>query len=460
MTLRWRITLILAAIAAGVGTFATAASYVTTRSQLRIGIDGTLTVLADAVNGGRGSNGGPGRNGGHDDTHVGGADSNAHSDCPNVSVFQQVAAAQLLFDDGTTTVCVDGGFKLPPPKTTTLAATVVELRTVTLGGQHYRLLSTAWHGGGTLQMARSLDESESLLARLRTRLAAYISLTTLVAAGLGYLVARRLARPIVKLRNVAHTVTSTLDFSTPIDVTGSGEVGSLAVSFSSMMAAVARSQDQQRRLISDASHEMRTPLTSLLSNVELLQRGDNLPATERGEVLDDVRVDVNELATLLAELVDLASDLANAEPTENVSLGDLARTVASRTQRRTGRTVNVEERATQTVFGRPRQLERAISNLVDNAVKYSAEQVAVEITVDRCCVVVRDRGAGIAAEDIDHIFDRFYRSVNARSLPGSGLGLSIVDEIVRSHGGTVRARNRPDGGAEIGFTLVASDRSS
>ncbi len=325
---------------------------------------------------------------------------------------------------------------------------------MTLAEHHYRILSTAWHGGGTLQLARSLDESDALLARLQARLAAYIALATSAAAGLGFLVASRVARPIVELRNVAHNVTSTLDFSTPIDVTGPGEVGSLAVSFSAMMAAVAQSQDQQRRLISDASHEMRTPLTSLLSNVELLQRGDRLPEADRGEVLDDVRIDVEELATLLAELVDLASDLTAAEPVESLSLGDLARTVAGRTERRTGRAVTVNEGVAETILGRPRQLERAISNLVDNAVKYSPTGGPVEIVVDRTCVAVRDSGPGIASEDVEHIFDRFYRSVHARTLPGSGLGLSIVDEILRSHRGTVFARNRVDGGAEIGFTVA------
>ncbi len=457
MTLRWRITLILAVVAAGVGSFAAAASYVATRSQLRVGIDGTLTVLADAVNGGRGGNGGSGRKNGHDDAQGSGR---SHSDCPNSNVFQQVAAAQLRFEDGTSTFCIEGGAKLPLPMNATLGSGDVELRTVTVAGQHYRMLSTAWHDGGTLQMARSLDESETLLARLRARLATYVSAATLVAAGLGYLIARRLARPIVELRNVAHTVTSTLDFSTPIDVTGPGEVGSLAVSFSTMMAAVARSQDQQRRLISDASHEMRTPLTSLLSNVELLQRGESLPATDRSEVLADVRVDVDELATLLAELVDLASDLAAAEPVEPLSLGDLARTVASRTERRTGRAVYVDEQVLGTVVGRPRQLERAISNLVDNAVKYSAKEAPVDIVVDGADVAVRDRGPGIAPEDVDRIFDRFFRSVHARSLPGSGLGLSIVDEIIRSHNGKVYARNRPDGGAEIGFALATTNRPS
>lgn len=458
MTLRWRITLILAALAAGVGTFAAAASYVTTRSQLHEGIDTTLTALANTVNERRGDRAGPGRDDGHDGT-VGGGTGRAHSNCPTGSAFQQVATAQLLFDDGTATLCVEGGPKLPPPQRTLFAASAVELRTVVLDGRHYRMLSTGWHGGGTLQMARSLDESETLLARLQARLAVYVALTTAAAAGIGYLVAKRVARPIVKLRDVAQTVTSTLDFTTPIDITGSGEVGNLAVSFSTMMAAVAHSQDQQRRLISDASHEMRTPLTSLLSNVELLQRGDTLPTAERVEVLDDVRVDVQELATLLAELVDLASDLASAEPTETLSLADLARTVASRTQRRTDRSVSVEEHIPQLVHGRPRQLERAISNLVENAVKYSSPDSPIDIVVDRLSIAVRDRGDGIAPEDADHLFDRFYRSVHARTLPGSGLGLSIVDEIVRSHGGTVYAQNRPDGGADIGFSLVTPARA-
>lgn len=138
---------------------------------------------------------------------------------------------------------------------------------------------------------------------------------------------------------------------------------------------------------------------------------------------------------------------------EDIRLGDLARTVAGRNLRRAERVVTVEDAAAVPMVGRPRQLERAISNLVDNSVKYSAPDTAIDITVDGTRVIVRDRGRGIPDEDLRRIFDRFYRAVDVRTQPGSGLGLSIVEEIVRSHGGRVFARNREGGGAEIGFAL-------
>jgi two-component system sensor histidine kinase MprB len=281
---------------------------------------------------------------------------------------------------------------------------------------------------------------------------------TAVAAGLGWAVATRLARPIMRLRDAAHHIATTLDLATPIDVGGTGEVGSLASSFSTMVSAVAGSQEQQRRLVADASHEMRTPLTSLRSNVELLRQIDRLPAPERGEVVADVLTDIDELSSLLGELVDLASDLTAAEPQERVALGDLARATAARTERRTERLVTVNDATAVPIVGRPRQLERAISNLVDNAVKYSRNDTNVDIVVVGTTVTVYDRGRGIPEDDVARIFDRFYRAVDVRSAPGSGLGLSIVEEIVRSHGGNVFARNREGGGAAVGFAVPASTR--
>jgi two-component system sensor histidine kinase MprB len=220
-----------------------------------------------------------------------------------------------------------------------------------------------------------------------------------------------------------------------------------------MVAAVGRSQEQQRRLVSDASHEMRTPLTSLRSNVELLGQIDRLPPAERHAVVADVLEDIDELSALLGELVDLASDLATAEQEEPVRLGDLARTVAARMQRRAGRLLTVDDAGAGEVVGRPRQLERAMGNLVDNAVKYSAPGSPIELAVNGVSVTVRDRGRGIPAQDLDRVFDRFHRAVDVRAEPGLGLGLSIVEAIVRSHGGYVFARNRDGGGAEVGFTL-------
>lgn len=446
MTLRWRIGLTLAGLAFVVGAFAAGASYITTASELRRGIDDTLRSRAFAVNiDASGRIGRDGRDDGPDDGNVNG--------CPSPGSFQPASAAQVVTTDGTVVACIEGGPQLPLTSSDqTLSPGTMVLRTASIGGERYRILSTPWHDGGTLQIARSLGESDSLLRRLRLQLLGLVAAATLVAAGLGWAIATRIARPIVRLRDAAHRIAATLDLTTPVDVGGPGEVGSLADSFSTMVGAVAHSQEQQRRLVSDASHEMRTPLTSLRSNVELLGRIDRLPVDERQDVVSEVLDDIDELSGLLAELVDLASDLAAAEPLERVSLAELANGVAERATRRTGRQVSVDGDASD-VDGRPRQLERAISNLVDNAIKYSPGGENVEIAVKAGTVTVRDRGRGMPPDDLPRVFDRFYRAVDVRTEPGSGLGLAIVEEIVRSHAGSVFARNRDGGGAEVGFTI-------
>jgi two-component system, OmpR family, sensor histidine kinase MprB len=449
MTLRWRITLILAGVALAVGVGAALAAYLSTAAQLRAGIDDTLTSRAAAVNTEPGGDnehaGGPG---GGRDGRPGGPDGG----CPTAGSFQPAAAAQLVSSTGAVTVCIDGGARLPVPGTPVAAGTV-RLETVTLSGQRYRLLSTPWHEGGTLQIARTLAESDGVLARLRLRLLLMVAIATVVPAVVGWVLATRLTRPIVRLRDTTERIAGTLDLSTPVPTGGSGEVGGLAASFATMVGAVARSREQQRRLVSDASHEMRTPLTSLRSNVELLGRIERLPAGERAAVVGDVLEDIDELAALLAELVELASDTSATDAPEPVSLAELAGAVAARAQRRTGRSITVAAADPRDVAGSPRQLERAIGNLVDNAVKYSPAGTDVEIAVTGTTVTVRDRGRGIAEADRPHIFDRFYRAVEVRTEPGSGLGLSIVDEIVRGHRGRLIAGNRASGGAEVGFTL-------
>lgn len=449
MTLRVRIALILAVVACAVGAFAAIASYVNTATQLRSSIDDSLRSSAAVVNSVAPDQSSRSGRSGRDQ------DPRAAIDCPPAGGFLAAAAAQIVSPAGVVTACLEGGPTIPvSAEDRSVRPGTAHLRTVDIGGEAYRLLSTPFHAGGTLQIARSLTEVDGILSRLRLRLMALVAAATALAAGLGWAVATRLVQPIVRLRDVAHRIATTQDLSTPIDVGGDGEVGSLASSFSTMVAELRRSQEQQRRLVSDASHEMRTPLTSLRSNLELLPQIERLPAEDRREVIADVLDDVDELSTLLGELVDLASDLAAAEPEEPIRLGDLARTVAGRTQRRNHRDVTVDDdAAVEVVVGRPRQVERAISNLVDNAVKYSEPGTPIDIGVSGTTVTVRDRGRGIPAADLGRVFDRFYRAVDVRTQPGSGLGLSIVDEIVRSHGGRVFARNREGGGAEVGFTL-------
>jgi two-component system sensor histidine kinase MprB len=231
-------------------------------------------------------------------------------------------------------------------------------------------------------------------------------------------------------------------------------VGSLARSVTTMVSALATSRDQQQRLITDASHELRTPLTSVRTNIELLRRAEDLPSEQRREVLADLQLEVEELTNLVTELVELATDRASTdETTERLQLGEVARAVVARATRRTGRTVQLDVRGDDTVVARPQMLERAISNLVDNALKYSPPPFPVHVMVNTRQLEVLDGGPGIPQEDQPRVFDRFYRSVNARTAPGSGLGLAIVKQIVERHGGRVWAENRPAGGARVGFEL-------
>lgn len=444
MTLRWRIAIILAAVAAVVGAVAGTSAWFTTSSQLQSAIDDTLRGTASSLN----AQGGPDHSG-HDQgqPHPG-------INCPPTASFQPASAAQIVEPDGVVLKCVAGGVALPASGSdTTLAPLQVRFTSVAIGGDSYRILSTPWREGGTLQIARSLEESDRVLNGLRLELLVLVAVLTGLTAALGWAIATQLARPIMRLRNAAQKIASTLDFTVPIAAGGSGEVRSLTDSFKTMIEAVRQSQDKQRRLVADASHEMRTPLTSLRSNVELLGKIERLPEAERGEVVKEVLDDIDELSSLMGELVDLASDLGTTEEAELVSLSDIARSVATRTQRRSGREVSVEERTGRDVVGRPRQLERAVGNLVDNAIKYSEVGTPVEIVVEAGTVTVCDRGRGIPEADLSRVFDRFYRAVDVRTEPGSGLGLAIVDEIVRSHGGQVFAGNREGGGSAIGFTL-------
>jgi two-component system sensor histidine kinase MprB len=142
----------------------------------------------------------------------------------------------------------------------------------------------------------------------------------------------------------------------------------------------------------------------------------------------------------------LATDVRSEEPVEPVDLGELVVDVAARYRRRTGRTIDVTTNGTATVEGRRSMLDRALSNLLDNALKFSPPEQAVAVSVTGGHVEVADRGSGIAVDDRARVFDRFYRSAGARTQPGSGLGLSIVAQIVELHGGTVLLDPREGGG--------------
>jgi two-component system, OmpR family, sensor histidine kinase MprB len=248
----------------------------------------------------------------------------------------------------------------------------------------------------------------------------------------------------------------TQDLRRRVETDRKDELGRLAVAFNTMLAALEESVEAQRRLVSDASHELRTPLTSLRTNVEILGRADALPEEERRQLLDDVDSELDELSRLIADIVDLAR---NGEPQhieEDVRLDLLVADAADRARRRAPAVAFETSLEETVVYGSRERLYRAVSNLLDNAVKWSPDGGAVEVRVADGSVSVRDHGPGIAEEDLPKVFDRFYRAPEARGQPGSGLGLAIVRQVAESHGGSVSAARADGGGTIVRLQLMES----
>jgi two-component system, OmpR family, sensor histidine kinase MprB len=315
-----------------------------------------------------------------------------------------------------------------------------------VAGQHYRVITASLPGGGAVQIARSMRETDDVLAVLQNRLIIISLLGTLLAGLVAFMLARRTMKPIRHLTDAAERVAATQDLNTPIPVRGEDEVGRLASSFNSMLAALGTSREQQKRLVADASHELRSPLTAIRTNIEFLQRAQSLDQDQRQALLSETRLELDELTTLFSELVELATDARSDEPVATVELAEVAVDVTARYRRRTGRTITLSMTDPATVEGRRTMLERALSNFIDNACKFSDPSTPVDVNVRGAALEVADRGPGVPPDERARVFDRFYRTIAARSHPGSGLGLSIVRQIADVHGGVVSLLPRPGGG--------------
>jgi two-component system sensor histidine kinase MprB len=370
------------------------------------------------------------------------------------------ALTQILTSNGAVASYITGQPVLPVDATDRAIARDggdARFRHVELDGDSYRVLTEALPRGGAAQIARSVEESEELLASLDTRLRLIALAGTLVAATLAWFIARRMVRPIEELTERTALVATTKEFDHPITVSRHDEIGRLATSFNRMLDELRISREQQRRLVMDASHELRTPLTALRTNVDLLRRARSLDPAQRDELLGATDVELRELTDLVSELVQLATDTRSEEAVQPVDLGELVDRVATRQQRRSGRTVTVAKDEPAVVDGRVTLLERAVSNLVDNALKFSPPESTVELVARGGTVEVLDRGTGIPTEDLPHVFDRFYRATSARQVQGSGLGLAIVEQIAELHSGTVTLAARPGGGVVARFALPATN---
>jgi two-component system sensor histidine kinase MprB len=328
-----------------------------------------------------------------------------------------------------------------------------QLRTVTIDDTAYRVLTVPVRGGA-VQIARSIEETNDVLSSLDLRLLLIALAGTAIAAGLAWVIARQIVRPIEKLTTATEEIARTQDLTHPIEVDRRDELGRLATSFNTMLVALRTSRDQQKRLVVDASHELRTPLTALRTNIEVLQRrASAMDDTQRAGMLAEVEVELTEFTALVEELVELATDTRADEPVEPVDLGELVERVVARMRRHTGREIVFAAREPAVATVRPGAIERSVANLVDNACKFSAPPTSIDVRVDGSRIEIADRGTGIDDADRAHVFDRFFRSRGARTLPGSGLGLSIVKQLVELHDGTVEHLPRDGGGTVARLTL-------
>lgn len=326
-------------------------------------------------------------------------------------------------------------------------------RDVELGGARLRVLTARAAEGRTvaIMIARSLGETDRALARTRF----FLLVTALVgmagSAGLGLAVARAALRPVDRLARAAEQIGATGDLTQRVPAGQRDELGRLGARFNEMLAALEASQHAQRALVADASHELRTPLTSLRTNIEVLARGRVSPE-ERAQMLADITAQIAGLTRLVGDLIDLARGAEPDENREEVRLDELvARAVADAQRDHPG--VRFTVRAEPVVVeAAPARIERALTNLIDNAAKYGAADAPVEVEVDHGGVTVRDHGPGFVEADLPRIFDRFYRGAGVRTVAGSGLGLAIAKQVADRHGWTIHAENA-DPGARISLEI-------
>jgi len=432
------------------------------RDSERLGLD--LNGLSDKDSGEAGSSGGEGE--GQSLPRYGPAARNLFGKLPpgpdQVRGYQQVVNSA-----GTIVVRSARNVSLP------VDAATLELarhggepvfRTARVNGVHLRVLAEPFGEGRAIELAQPLTETDSLLSRLRLILALLDLAGIAIAAVLGRIVAGAAILPLKRLTQAAEHVALTQDLSGRIKSVGHDEIGRLARSFNAMLDALESSMNAldasvhaQRQLVADASHELRTPVTSLRTNIEILQQAEDMDVAERRRLLSEVVEQIEELTLLMNDLIELARGEEPHAAAEELRLDLLVEEAVERARRHAPETPFQTELAPTIVPGVPARLERAISNLLDNAVKYSPPGMPVEVALAGEQLTVRDHGPGISAADLPHVFDRFYRGAEARGRSGSGLGLAIVRQVADQQGGHVSAEPAPGGGTLMRLRLARAE---
>ena len=467
MNFRQRIVLATGAAVLVAIVLASVAVYVLVRSELRSQVDSELRnfaggVFAVRIEGTAGDKATvPMRQKYNLKQIVGGAGvKDIRVGLPKDALGGQLGSAQVVNSKGKVLGPTLAGPQLPVTARTVAVARGEEgafFSDAEVNGDHARVYTRPVGNGRAVQAARSLNEVDDTLSRLTLILVAVCAAGVGLAIGLGLLVGRTALRPVARLTAAAEHVARTRDLSRRIQ-TGSSrrdELARLARSFNTMLGALERSLAAQRQLVADASHELRTPLTSLRTNVEVLADGERLAPAERERLLTDVVAQLEELTALVGDLVDLAREEEHPAAPEDVRFDLLVAAAVARAGRHWPELEFRTELEPTLVHADPSRLDRAVANLLANAAQWSPAGGAVEVELSGSELAVRDHGPGFAADELDHVFDRFYRSPTARGRPGSGLGLAIVRQVAETHGGGVAAANAPGGGALVRLRLPA-----
>jgi two-component system, OmpR family, sensor histidine kinase MprB len=438
LTLHSRVTL-LAAVAVGLAVaLVSIAAYLTVREQLYHNLDESLIDRASGA---------------------------ATGPLTDPEVVQQIPPEALGLSDTRVAVVNSAGEflsgdKYPPPiggEEVAVARRQADESVRTApdpkSGALFRVVSVPAGPDTALVLAQSLGPVNRTLHNLGVVLWVFGLVGVIGAALVGNAVARNGLRPLGQLTAAAEHVARTEQLQ-PIPVTGTDEIARLAQSFNAMLAALAQSRDRQRRLVGDAGHELRTPLTSIRTNLELLAQADQrggLKPEDRQQLLADVQAQMAELTTLIGDLTELARETPHQRGFEQIELKNVVEDAITRVRRRAPALRWDVQLTPFPVYGDEQLLGRAATNLLDNAAKYSPPDGWVSVRLIDGVLTVVDSGPGISDADLPHVFERFYRSTEARSRAGSGLGLAIVKHAAEQHGGMIYAGNAPNGGAQ--FTL-------
>jgi len=455
VSLRTRIAAAAAIAVALVVVIAAVAIYLGVRAELRGEVDDSLRDRAAAF-GRRADFGRPGEPGGGEGRGLPPAPREHRRAFPNLPPEPfggPEGFAQLVLPSGRAVRPPSARDALPVDARTREVARTGSgefLTDETVSGTHVRVLTRALPDrGGAVQVARPLDEVDRQLDRVLLVLLLVGAAGVALGAALAAVVARTALAPIYRFTRRTEEIAGDPDPSHRIDVTSADELGRLAGSFNMTLDSLERSVEAQRQLVADASHELRTPIASLRANIQTLEHAERLPAAELESLRADIVAELDQLTALVADIVELARGAKPGEAEDEVRLDEIVESVAHRARARAnGIAIDVSTEPT-VVRGAPDRIQRAVSNLVDNALKWSPGEGRVEIDLAGGRLSVRDHGPGFQEPDLPYVFDRFYRAHNARALPGSGLGLAIVRQAAEAHGGEVEAANAPDGGAVV-----------